>query len=132
MNNERNIALMAIAEFVNYFSSTAGFNRLESIIVDGELRNEDIRKLKDFIPHAARDAIISVTKADERFKLVNIADNIANKLRKYYSPASKSMAHRIARGLRNYRNGNKNTKDCNRYIDCLITPKPEDYLHLIE
>lgn len=107
-----NIRLIAYSELINAFSGDE-FGELEKVIIDGPLREEDLRKLRlllsltpNITPHITSDA-----QNDTKFEVVNLADRIANLLHRYYA-SSKS--------------------DSNLYVPYLITPDLRKYDELLK
>ncbi|MBS3122092.1 hypothetical protein J4434_04370 [Candidatus Woesearchaeota archaeon] len=107
-----NIRLIAYSELIAGFSgeNVGDLERviLERVIIDGPLREEDLRKLRQFVsstPHINSDA-----QNDTKFEIVNLADRVANLLHRYYT-SSKS--------------------DSSLYVPYLITPDLRKYDKLL-
>ncbi|MAG47410.1 hypothetical protein CL617_02295 [archaeon] len=107
MGGNRNASLVVFAEFIKYFK------HVNTVIIDGELKTQDVESLRGILYPKNLPKIIIEPKADENYSLVNMADIIANKLHRYY-------------GKKNKRSNKK------RYLDNLITPRLEDYIDLFQ
>ncbi|MBC8444315.1 hypothetical protein H8D83_01885 [Candidatus Woesearchaeota archaeon] len=95
--------LIAYAELIKSFSD------LEKIIIDGDLREPLQEELKQIL-YPNKYGILAVAKADMNYKVVNMADQIANLIHRDY----------------------KRPTRLKKYLPHLITPKIEDYLSLLE
>ena len=78
----KNTSLVAFSELIKAFSP------LEKIIIDGEIRKPEMRELKKILYPTPYPTIHAVAKGDTKFKLVNMADQIANILHRHYYSTS--------------------------------------------
>lgn len=100
------ISIIAFAELINYFNP-------DFVMIDGELRQNQLKKLESLLSMKDNPSIISICpKADTSYKLVNKADHLANILHKEYN---------------NRRQQDFSSKNYGEIISNLITPKIEVY-----
>ncbi len=75
---QRHVQMIVLSEFAKCFGN------LEKILVDGQVRAQIIEEVKKEISSIACPTIVGVEKGDTRIKLINIADQLANYLFRFY------------------------------------------------
>jgi hypothetical protein len=74
-------SLVVISEFIKYFDD------VEEVVIDGKPKWEGhmIENLETLVHPTKLPKVSFIIKGDTKFKLVNLADHVANLLHKYYS-----------------------------------------------
>ncbi len=101
------VNLVVFSEFVHHFGN------LEKVIIDGETNLFMLSDFKKVLQPTKYPQIECVAKADIKYPLVNIADNIANLLYRDFTRSHSSYV-------------------CKKYISNLIEPDMENYLKLFK
>ncbi len=101
------INLVVFSEFVHHFGN------LEKVIIDGETNLFMLRDFKEILQPARYPVIECIPKADIKYPLVNIADNIANLLYRGFTKSHSSYVYK-------------------KYRANLIEPDMENYLRLFK
>lgn len=99
---------------IAYYELIKNFEYLDKVIIDGEIRRNEFQELKKLLIRETLPLeIIAESRADITYNIVNIADQIANRLFQHYG---------------RFKNLNRSTK----FLPYLLTPKMEDHKLLLE
>lgn len=105
--HNQSVSLVIFSEFVHHFDN------IEKVVVDGESNLFMLSDFKKIMSPMKYPEIECIAKADTKYTLVNIADNIANLL---YRDFNRSHSSYI----------------CKKYADNLIEPDIEGYIKLFK